>query len=53
MSEKQKGMTVQEWIFENAKRAEEGLRREAERLVGVFEGQGARAMRVLEGVDCV
>ena len=53
LSERAKGMTVQEWIFENAKRAEEGLRREAERLVGVFEGQGARAMRVLEGVDCV
>ena len=53
LSEKQKGMTVQEWIFENAKRAEEGLRKEAERLVGVFEGQGARAMAVLEGVDCV
>jgi hypothetical protein len=46
-------MTVGEWIIFNAGLAEEKLRGECERMVGVFEGEGGRAMRVLEGVECV
>jgi hypothetical protein len=36
----------------NASLAEEKLRGECERMVGVFEREGGRAMRVLEGVVC-
>ena len=50
---KERGMTVQEWIYFNAQKAEEELRRDGERVVGIFEREGARAMGVLEGIDCV
>ncbi|PLB48389.1 hypothetical protein P170DRAFT_411206 [Aspergillus steynii IBT 23096] len=48
----EKKMTVEQWITWNAKNGEERLRRECERLVGQFEKEGARAMRVLEGIEC-
>lgn len=48
----EKKMTVEQWIMWNAKNGEERLRRECERLVGQFEKEGARAMRVLEGIEC-
>jgi hypothetical protein len=53
LDEKERGMTVQEWIYFNAQKAEEELRRDGERVVGVFEREGARAMGVLEGIDSV
>jgi len=46
-------LTVQEWIRKIAGKAEESLREEGERIVQVFEKEGARAMDVLEGVLCV
>lgn len=46
----EKRMTVEEWIMYNASLAEEKLRGECERMVGVFEREGGRAMKVLEGV---
>lgn len=46
----EKGMTLEEWIYHNAGRAEEGLRAECEGLVGRFEEEGMRAMRVLESL---
>lgn len=46
-------MTVEEWIHHNAEMAEEKLRTECERMVGTFEREGTRAMRALEGVECV
>lgn len=49
----EKKMTVQEWIHYNAEMAEEKLRGDCERMVGAFEREGGRAMRVLEGVECV
>ncbi|KAL4952464.1 hypothetical protein BDW69DRAFT_21029 [Aspergillus filifer] len=49
----EKKMTVEEWIMWNAKKGEERLKRECERLVGQFEREGARAMRALEGIECV
>lgn len=49
----QKKLTLEEWIFENARKGEEELRRECERLVGRFEGEGVRALRSLEGIRCV
>ncbi|EXJ67671.1 uncharacterized protein A1O5_09017 [Cladophialophora psammophila CBS 110553] len=52
LSTNEKAMTVQEWIEYIAKQTEEGLRAEAERVVGVFEREGERAMRALEGIVC-
>ena len=46
-------MSVEEWIHHNAERAEEKLRNECERMVGMFEREGTRAMHALEGVECV
>jgi hypothetical protein len=46
----EKRMTVEEWIMYNASLAEEKLKGECERMVGIFEREGGRAMRVLEGV---
>ena len=48
----EKKMTVEQWIQSNAQRGEEKLRGECERLVGKFEDQGVRALRVLEGIVC-
>ncbi|KAF9890334.1 hypothetical protein FE257_006000 [Aspergillus nanangensis] len=53
LSSPERKMTVEEWIRWNAKNGEEKLRRECERLVGHFESEGARAMRVLEGIECI
>jgi hypothetical protein len=53
LSDKERNMTVQEWIVYMAEMAESDLRHEAERVVGVFEKEGARAMGVLEAVECL
>jgi len=53
LSDKEISMTVQEWIEYVAGEAEQGLRTEAERVVGVFEREGQRAMGVLEAIVCV
>ena len=45
-------LTVEQWIQSNAQTGEEKLRNECERLVGKFEEQGVRALRVLEGIVC-
>ncbi|OCK84092.1 hypothetical protein K432DRAFT_422869 [Lepidopterella palustris CBS 459.81] len=49
----EKKMTVEQWIYFNAKRGEEKLRSECERLVGTFETEGGRALLALEGIECV
>ena len=46
----EKGMTLEEWVYWNAGRAEEALRAECEGLVGRFVEAGVRAMWVLEGL---
>ncbi len=48
----EKEMTVEQWILFNAKKSEEKLRGECERLVGKFEGEGVRALKTLEGIAC-
>jgi hypothetical protein len=53
LTAQEKNMTVQEWIEFIAHRAEDGLRSEAERVVGIFEKEGQRAMGVLEGIKCI
>lgn len=49
----EKSMTVEEWIKYNAEVAEEKLKGECERMVGLFEREGIRAMQALEGVECL
>ncbi|KAF7131305.1 hypothetical protein CNMCM5793_004419 [Aspergillus hiratsukae] len=49
----EKKMTVEEWIYWHARNGEEKLKRECERLVSQFEKEGARAMRTLEGIECI
>ncbi|KAE8378407.1 hypothetical protein BDV26DRAFT_281076 [Aspergillus bertholletiae] len=53
LSSPEKKMSVEEWIKWHSKDGEEKLRQECERLVGQFEREGARAMRVLEGIECI
>ncbi|KAL8677428.1 MAG: hypothetical protein Q9186_006136 [Xanthomendoza sp. 1 TL-2023] len=48
----EKKLTVEEWIRWNAKRGEDKLRNDCERLVGRFEGEGVRALKTLEGIVC-
>ncbi|KAI9762589.1 MAG: hypothetical protein M1840_001215 [Geoglossum simile] len=49
----EKKMTVGEWVGYVARKEEERLKEECERVVGVFEREGNRAMRVLEGIEVV
>lgn len=49
----EKQMTVEEWIHSNGQSAEEKLKAECEKMVSMFETEGARAMRALEGIECV
>lgn len=50
LSSPEKQMTVEEWIYFNAGEAEKKLKHECERMVGLFESEGTRAMNVLEGL---
>ena len=52
LSTPEKKMTVEEWIYHNARQGEERLRNECERLVGILENQGVQAMMSLEGIKC-
>ena len=47
----EKKMNVEEWIYFNAKRGEEKLRSECERLIGAFETEGGKALLALEGIE--
>ncbi|KAK3987194.1 hypothetical protein QBC44DRAFT_128143 [Cladorrhinum sp. PSN332] len=46
----ERSMTVEEWIYHNAGLAEQKLKFECEEMVGTFEREGSRAIRVLEGL---
>ncbi|KAL8842921.1 MAG: hypothetical protein Q9170_000325 [Blastenia crenularia] len=48
----EKKLTVEEWIRWNARRGEEKLREDCEKLVGKFESEGVRALKALEGIVC-
>jgi hypothetical protein len=52
LKSEEKQMTVEQWVRWNAQVGEERLRRECEGLVMVFEKEGGRALRCLEGVEC-
>jgi hypothetical protein len=53
LSSPERKMTVEQWVVHNAHLAEERLRADCERMVGVFEREGLRALGVLEGVEVV
>lgn len=53
LSTEEKAMAVQDWIGYIAGQAESSLRAEAERIVGIFEREGQRAMGVLLQMPCV
>lgn len=50
LSAAERGMTVEEWIYYNAGRAEHKLKSECEAMVSTFEKEGTKAMRALEGL---
>lgn len=50
LTDQERNMTVEEWIYHNAGQAEQKLKFECESMVMQFESQGTRAMRVLEGL---
>ncbi|KAI9893941.1 MAG: hypothetical protein M1814_005494 [Vezdaea aestivalis] len=47
----EKRMTVTEWQMFQARKREESLRAECERIVGVWEDHGNKALRTLEGIE--
>ncbi|KAI9830821.1 MAG: hypothetical protein M1819_005346 [Sarea resinae] len=49
----EKKMSVEEWIRHNSSVGEEIMRRECERMANKFEQEGVRALRALEGIQCV
>lgn len=49
----EKKLSLEEWIQFNSRRGEEHLRRECERVIGKFEGEGLRALKTLEGITCI
>ena len=53
LTEKEKEMTVTDWVKWNAARGEERLCREAEKLIEIFEREGRRAIDAVEGIETV
>jgi hypothetical protein len=53
LSTEERVMSVEGWVRWNAARSEEGLRARCEEMVMKFEKEGARAMGVLEEIECV
>ena len=52
VSVEEKKMSLEEWINWNAKKNEEKLKADCERMVGKFESEGVRALKTLEGLVC-
>lgn len=50
LSTEERNMSIEAWINYHAIKAEDRLKGECERLIGVFEENGAKAIRSLEGV---
>ncbi|KAM3085128.1 hypothetical protein ACMFMG_003560 [Clarireedia jacksonii] len=53
LSSPEKKMTVEQWIYHNAEVAEQKLKEECERMVGLFEMQGMKALASLEAIQVV
>jgi len=50
LSAEERNMSIEAWIIHHAIKAEDRLKGDCERLIGVFEENGAKAIRSLEGV---
>ncbi|KKA30615.1 hypothetical protein TD95_000833 [Thielaviopsis punctulata] len=50
LTDAEKEMTVEEWIYHNAAMAEKKMRHECETMVSRFESEGNKAIRTLEGL---
>ncbi|ROW04520.1 hypothetical protein VMCG_05029 [Cytospora schulzeri] len=50
LSDRERDMTVEEWIYHNAGQAEQKLKFECESMVMVFEREGVKARETLEGL---
>ena len=53
LSSPEKRMTVEEWINWNAAKSHDRLLRESEKMVMLFENEGARAVRALESIETI
>ena len=53
LGERERDMTVAEWVKWNAAKGEERLVREAERLIEIFRKEGARAIEAIEGIETI
>jgi hypothetical protein len=53
LASSERGMTVEEWVGFQSRKAEEELRRKCEEMVGAFEREGMRALGCLEGIRVV
>ncbi|KAF7846286.1 hypothetical protein BT93_L4666 [Corymbia citriodora subsp. variegata] len=53
VTETERRMTVHEWINYAADQAAENLKMEGERIVGIFEEQGQKAMNIIESIPCI
>ena len=51
MTDSERKMTVEQWVRWNAQKSEEKLKAECETMVTIFEREGAKAQRALEGIQ--
>jgi hypothetical protein len=51
MTDAERKMTVEQWVRWNAQKSEEKLKAECETMVTLFEREGAKAQRALEGIQ--
>lgn len=53
LTEKEKEMAVADWVKWSAAQGEERMRREAERVIEIFQREGRRAIDAVEGIETV
>jgi hypothetical protein len=51
MTDEERNMNVEQWVRWNAQKSEEKLKAECETMVTMFEREGAKAQRALEGIE--
>ncbi|KAF2193830.1 inhibitor of apoptosis repeat-containing protein [Zopfia rhizophila CBS 207.26] len=53
LTEEEKNMTVEQWVMYNAKRGEEKLRAECERLMAAFDAEAKKALVALDAIPVI
>jgi hypothetical protein len=51
MTDEERNMNVEQWVRWNAQKSEEKLKAECETMVTMFEREGEKAQRALEGIE--